>query len=403
MIMNGRTKSLIVCLAINAIALCVFAQAESASQEFQRGKALFDKGQTKEAFKLLKSSAGKGYGPAMNAVGFCYQYGKGVSQNYTNAAQYYRNAAVQGDANGAYNYGWMYLKGVGVDKNNDVAKKWLRIAADAGNADAKTVLEQEGWLNEKPKQSKKTEPPSKKSESPSKKPDTKTYNKTRQTTKSSNRSKRYLQIKDRRYAGLWDSTCYNMSDHPHTIALRVELEDQSTHLPLQGVTVELSGKYQYKSEAKKREFSLSATSGKNGVVVLALRWQKTSKHESGVDDIEKFDMVSFKCPGYYYKDKKFSLAFFQEDMANNWVDFIKRVEDAHYFLMKFDSNFKSYNNEACSDIAFFENISSENYGTIFRGENLPRYFATNNPQREAGPFMVVPITVRMQKIPDDKS
>ena len=29
--MNGRTKSLIVCLAINAIALCVFAQAEDST------------------------------------------------------------------------------------------------------------------------------------------------------------------------------------------------------------------------------------------------------------------------------------------------------------------------------------------------------------------------------------
>ena len=51
--MNGKTKSLIACLAINAIALCAFARAESANQEFKRGKALFDKGQTQEALQRI--------------------------------------------------------------------------------------------------------------------------------------------------------------------------------------------------------------------------------------------------------------------------------------------------------------------------------------------------------------
>ena len=61
-----------------------------------------------------------------------YLDGRGVKQDYAQAAQWYRKAADQGNARAQYNLGTLYEAGNGVEKDVDKAVEWFRKAAKQG-------------------------------------------------------------------------------------------------------------------------------------------------------------------------------------------------------------------------------------------------------------------------------
>ena len=65
-----------------------------------------------------------------------YYYGRGVQQDYTAAATWFRKAAEQGHAYAQYSLGWVYWKR---GRSNE-AKRWWREAADQGHASAQRDL-----------------------------------------------------------------------------------------------------------------------------------------------------------------------------------------------------------------------------------------------------------------------
>lgn len=64
------------------------------------------------------------------------------SKNYTEAVNWFRKAAEQGDVNAQALLGSMYYDGVGVTKNLSEAKKWFEKAAAQGNEESKSILEE---------------------------------------------------------------------------------------------------------------------------------------------------------------------------------------------------------------------------------------------------------------------
>ena len=62
-----------------------------------------------------------------------YYNGQGVRQDYTQAVQWYRKAAEQGDAEAQYNLGLMYYKGEGVRQDLALAQEWFGKACQNGN------------------------------------------------------------------------------------------------------------------------------------------------------------------------------------------------------------------------------------------------------------------------------
>jgi TPR repeat protein len=63
-------------------------------------------------------------------LGCCYYLGDGVSQSYERAAELWKQAAAQGDANAQFSLGVLYYNGKGVPK--DVARGvalWKQAAA----------------------------------------------------------------------------------------------------------------------------------------------------------------------------------------------------------------------------------------------------------------------------------
>jgi len=69
-------------------------------------------------------------------MGYMYEMGQGVDQDYKQAFDWYQKAADQGSRYAENRLGEMYQTGEGVAKNNELAVNWFRKAADQGNLDA---------------------------------------------------------------------------------------------------------------------------------------------------------------------------------------------------------------------------------------------------------------------------
>lgn len=86
--------------------------------------------------RTLRTAALAGKAEAQYEVGARYAEGRGVTQNYTEAAKWFRKAADQGVIPAAYRLGSLYEKGQGLQKDTQEARKLYTLAADRGNAKA---------------------------------------------------------------------------------------------------------------------------------------------------------------------------------------------------------------------------------------------------------------------------
>jgi hypothetical protein len=93
-----------------------------------------------EAVKWYRKAAVQGHADAQFSLGFMYNVGRGVPKNDTEAVKWWRKAAEQGLAPAQLNLGDMYRDGYGVPKNDVEAVKWYRKAAEQGNEVAKVWL-----------------------------------------------------------------------------------------------------------------------------------------------------------------------------------------------------------------------------------------------------------------------
>ena len=85
--------------------------------------------------------AEEGNSTAQNLVAFFYEFGlDGVTPSPEKAAEWYRRAAEQGDADAQFNLGDCYECGTGVELSTKLAAKWYRFAAEQGHKDAKAAL-----------------------------------------------------------------------------------------------------------------------------------------------------------------------------------------------------------------------------------------------------------------------
>ena len=91
-------------------------------------------------FQHILAEARNGDAEAQSILGFMYDTGKGVPQDYAEAVKWYRKAAHQGFAEAQYNLGLMYYLGHGVPQDYKMAVKWYTKAAEQGDAIAQFEL-----------------------------------------------------------------------------------------------------------------------------------------------------------------------------------------------------------------------------------------------------------------------
>ena len=93
-----------------------------------------------EAAKWYRKAAEQGNSDAQFKLGVMYDNGKGVPQDYVEAAKWYRKAAEQGVIAAQYNLGLMYSNGQGLPQDDAEADKWYRKAAEQGSPEAQYNL-----------------------------------------------------------------------------------------------------------------------------------------------------------------------------------------------------------------------------------------------------------------------
>ncbi len=92
------------------------------------------------AVQWYKKAAEQGYASAQNNLGVSYCYGEGVEKEYAKAAQWFTKAADQGDMAAAANLAWCCQYGRGVALDYEMAVSLYKKAADKGNAGAANSL-----------------------------------------------------------------------------------------------------------------------------------------------------------------------------------------------------------------------------------------------------------------------
>ena len=115
-------------------------ERESAAS-FSEGLSAYNDGDFGTAYRHWQTLATAGEAESQTRIGYLYEHGKGVEQNYKQAVTWYQKAADQGEPAAQFNLGVMYRKGRGVAKNDKVARQWYEKAADQGHPIARRVIE----------------------------------------------------------------------------------------------------------------------------------------------------------------------------------------------------------------------------------------------------------------------
>ena len=113
--MKNITLTLAFILSLNT---AVFAQ------NYDTGLNAYNSGDFTTALEVWKIVAERGDADAQFGLGYMYDNGEGVLQDYEEAAKWYRKAAEQGNAYAQYNMGVSYEQGQGVPQDSKEAFKW---------------------------------------------------------------------------------------------------------------------------------------------------------------------------------------------------------------------------------------------------------------------------------------
>ena len=130
----------VVSFAITAVILGICGAVRGSDVEDCRNAEALLKSESSRSVSACRRLADQGDALAQFSLGFMYDNGWGVPQDYAAAVKWYRKAAEQEDAKAQYNLGQMYRLGYGVQRDYDEAVRWFRKAAEHGDAEAQYNL-----------------------------------------------------------------------------------------------------------------------------------------------------------------------------------------------------------------------------------------------------------------------
>jgi hypothetical protein len=110
------------------------------SKALQQGNQLYDQGRPEKALPYLQYAARAGDTTAQIKLGYMYEKGIGVDQDWEEAAAYYYDAAQLGEPQEMKNLGQMYEYGMGVPEYWNDAAHWYEKGARLGNVQAQSAL-----------------------------------------------------------------------------------------------------------------------------------------------------------------------------------------------------------------------------------------------------------------------
>lgn len=247
------------------------------------------------------------------------------------------------------------------------------------------------------------------------------------------------------YAGSWDPTLYAWSDpiHPRTVAVRFEVIDSDTLLPVEGAFIDLGGTYTEETMGRlqdlstpgtqTKEFVLSARAGRDGVAVFSLSWQKKypwtqdrpkvyDKHNPEsytyaetwtrvLDDIEKVNCVSVRHPSYLGRRVKLSFSHLVDFGQNSRSELqepevFDRFEKAWraqisnpavtFCVLKLGSQFSEHGDKTSNRREFFDRVREKDFGIVY---DKPTNLTSLARNTHAGPYFVYLVQLAIDPAP----
>jgi uncharacterized protein len=128
-----------VLLAAAFLSLAMPCSPSTASPTDKAGQAM-QKGDFKTALEELRPLAAKNDPNAQFLLGMLYDSGKGVAQDQTAAASWYRRAAKQNHVLAQLFLGILFYSGQGVKQDYVEAGRWFQTPAESGNDQAQFYL-----------------------------------------------------------------------------------------------------------------------------------------------------------------------------------------------------------------------------------------------------------------------
>ena len=107
------------------------------AQSLRQGVSALNRQDYVVASRAFIPLAERGNAPAQTYLAYMFETGRGVPQNYTEAAMWYRRAAEQGDSLAQYSLGLLYDRGQGVPQDIVEASKWLNLSTAAAPRQAR--------------------------------------------------------------------------------------------------------------------------------------------------------------------------------------------------------------------------------------------------------------------------
>ena len=99
-----------------------------------------------KAVACFRKAAEQGHADAQYRLGECYDEGRGVERDLTEAAGWYRKAAEQGHADAQYRLGECYAEGEGVGRDPFMALRWWRSLDDEDHL-SMLVFKADSYIN----------------------------------------------------------------------------------------------------------------------------------------------------------------------------------------------------------------------------------------------------------------
>ena len=118
--------------SLAADSLLALAEQGDVQAQLRRGMDCDKAGRYDEAARWYRQAAEQGDARAQNNLGWLYQNGLGVEQDFAEAERLYRLAAAKGHAAAQNNLGTMFLHGMGLPCDTDSACYWFDLAAQQG-------------------------------------------------------------------------------------------------------------------------------------------------------------------------------------------------------------------------------------------------------------------------------
>lgn len=121
----GAVRTVLLCIVIM---LMIFSAGQVVQAQSLRGESALHRQDYVGASRVFIPLAERGNASAQTHLGYLFETGRGVPQNYTEAAMWYRRAAEQGDTLAQYLLGLLYDTGQGVPRDIVEASKWLNLS-----------------------------------------------------------------------------------------------------------------------------------------------------------------------------------------------------------------------------------------------------------------------------------